>query len=122
MSRHAIGLLAALAVFALASAGACLLSELLRMGSALVTLSAVRRSRLLWLLRLLPTGIALLATALAMLAYRRFEPNSDTETGGPILIVLAAAGGALLLRGALALVSGLRASWRFEREWRAQAG
>ena len=81
-------------------------------------LDARPRARCLLLLRVLPAGLGLLATASVSLpAYLRFEPRGTHETAGALLVAFAVAGLSLASVSAGRLLRAAAATRRLRREW-----
>ena len=95
-------------------------------GLAVAALLAARRlpddhpvaaSRRLFLLRVLPTCLGLVAAALAVRAFLLLEPREVDETPGLTFLLLAAAGGAALTAGLWRAATDLLITRRMRREW-----
>lgn len=102
------------------AAGSLLAIGLLRWGAGGSDPDA--RSRRLFLIRFLPTGLgSSLALGLALPAFLGFEPAGTGERVGTTLVLVAAASGAVVLAGLIRGGSGLLATRRLVREWSRRA-
>jgi len=72
----------------------------------------------LTLLRGLPFAAGAIVTVIGVTpGYLAFEPHHESERVGPVLIAMAAAGGALLAAGLVLALRAVVATWRLERTW-----
>jgi hypothetical protein len=114
----AVGL--ALATLVIAAGLGSLLAALgLRMldTAAFTRLGARTRASLLAQLRMAPAAVLFPLVVAVQVAFWRYEPAHGGERLGPLLVVLAAAGGGLALQSTRRLLAALRATRRVRRRW-----